>query len=879
MSESEGQTRAPLNERSMALIEQKLKHKISVDVNLKAQYEEQLKSMDGPVIEVIKGEPVKTKPISPEDLADAAKILGEEPEVEREQDEAEPIAIEGDVRELRWDENLDRDLNLAAREPRRWKDPADHSKGPLPNDERAGYQQKINEATARLGTRGYDVHILKDRDGRKRTAGARRIIFDGMNPTTIGMTTEEAEQILNRMNIDVNRVRVEAGVPGNEPAGGSAPDPVAGEIEKKKSVSEKLAERTGGSDKVISETQARDRMERVEEYKDPRLKAKLYRTLAETLAKQGAKSDLVNEIMDKANEYISGGEKLTNEEQDRIIDYCYKQIFEMGEKGAYNAEAVIRSLVNPDGFIVTELGKMRGNIDRDTLKMIKELGLDNWIGIRETLRSWEKLRSTEEVVGASLSEGLFPADYVEKFFAGVVQPDGNILPRSMKVPEMRNGKLEILEIPDIEVAVSKAMVDLRKFFEGKTVDHYNIIQSREQREQVYEMLKINKHVAEVAFTELTSHLMLTEFSADDIFLMMVDRTKKEIKLYNIMGNKSPAVRAAVHSLQTAGWSHSSLFTENRKLTPEAQAIIEDWLSHSLPRHLIPTGMTGMEEAFNEGHWLRERVRHLKTGAQRATEVSTIKESYLRGRTEGDLSEDEKSELSNRIMKLDKASDTDTRLEMMRRALIVLTGIKEVTTKPESDLVALGKLKASLLIHYKVNLKAAGWVNNDMTCDPYFDFVADGTRPVKEGEWASKAMVAISKIDMFTKSYADAYCEKPKDMNALAEMAVQILSQLPQTEEEAYLGFERSIRVKHRKEFADYFSTLWRDNMTLVKALGLGNQYVNLLLSAFSPRTETVKFPNWYNFGVPPKPEIMQMMAKDVNSTAWPDKLRNIDLSR
>lgn len=665
------------------------------------------------------------------------------------------------------------------------------------------------------------------------------------------------------------------------------------ETKKKKSEGKNADEKSKIDGKLISESQARDRMEKIEEYKDPRLKARLYRTLAEALAKQGAKSDLVNEIMDKSNEYTSGGEKLTKEEQDRVIDYCYKQIFEMGEKSAYNAEAVIRSLVNPDGFIVTELGKSRGNIDRDTLNIIKELGLDNWIGVRETLRSWDKLRNTEEVTGGSLNEGLFTSDYVEKFFAGIVQPDGSILPRKMKVPEIKEGKLVIEDIPDIEVAVSKAMVDLRKFFEGKEpitlksgrvitgggVDHYNIIQSREQREQIYDMLEINKHVAEVAFTELTSHLMLTEFSADDIFLMMVDRTKKEIKLYNIMGNKSPAVRTAVHSLQTAGWSHDRLFTENRKLTPEVQTVIENWLSHSLPRHLIPTGMTGMEAAFNEGHWLRERVLHLKTGAQRSTEVAALKKVYLEGRAENDLSEAEKTQLSRAIMNLDKASDTDTRLEMMKRALTVLTGIKDVTAKPESGLAELGKLKASLLIHYKVNLKSAGWVNNDMTCDPYFDFVSDGTRPVKEGEWASTAMVAVAKIDMFTKSYADGYCEKPKDMNSLAEMAAQILSQLPQTEEEAYLGFEKSVRVKHRKEFADYFTNLWRDNMTLVNQLKLGNQYWNLLSSAFSPRTETVKFPDWYNFGVPPKPEILQMMAKDVNSTAWPDRLRNIDLSR
>lgn len=77
MPEFEGQTPTPLNERSMALIEQKLKHNIPVDVNLKAQYEEQLKSMDGPVVEVARAEVVNTKPISPEDLADAAKILGE----------------------------------------------------------------------------------------------------------------------------------------------------------------------------------------------------------------------------------------------------------------------------------------------------------------------------------------------------------------------------------------------------------------------------------------------------------------------------------------------------------------------------------------------------------------------------------------------------------------------------------------------------------------------------------------------------------------------------------------------------------------------------------------------------------------------------------
>ena len=117
--------------------------------------------------------------------------------------------VDGEIRDVRWDNNLDRDLNMAAREPRKWVDPADHAKGLLPDDERAGYQQKINEATERLRTRGYDVRILRDRDGRKRVASARRIVFGGMDLGTIGMTTEEAEQILDGMNIDVKRAREE----------------------------------------------------------------------------------------------------------------------------------------------------------------------------------------------------------------------------------------------------------------------------------------------------------------------------------------------------------------------------------------------------------------------------------------------------------------------------------------------------------------------------------------------------------------------------------------------------------------------------------------------------------------------------------------------
>ena len=367
----------------------------------------------------------------------------------------------------------------------------------------------------------------------------------------------------------------------------------------------------------------------------------------------------------------------------------------------------------------------------------------------------------------------------------------------------------------------------------------------------------------MAFAELTSHLMLTELSADDPFNKMVNLPPKEIRLYNIKGDKSAIVRLEVHKLMTRDrWSKGQIFDEKRKLrkrknpgdTAQAQDIIAQRLDHSIPRHLIPTGMLGLEDAFENGHWLKERVTHLKSYAQRQKEVKQLKDNYLGGRSESGLSLAEKAELANRLNLLDKATDTDTRLVVMRGGLEILNLMATITKKPEAGLKELGDLKARLLIHYKVNLKAAGYVTDVdgfLACNKYFDYISDGSRVVREDEWASQAMEEMCEVFVFVRSFPDGYCGTPVTPKKLSEFAKDILSQLPQTEEEAYLGWNSNIREAHRSRFVTFMNQLWTNSFEVIMAVGRG----------YKPQD----YPKWYSMGVSANSEKVELAKESLKS--------------
>ena len=226
----------PLSKGMMTAVARQKESGQEIPSDIRARYNATLNELGSePVIKSaeVGGENLE---ITHQDLKDAAKILGEdkiefhetekdtppkiidaeftdvmddEKKKEHEPEVETPTVIDDEVREIKWDDSLDRDLRVATREPRRWVDSRDHSKGELSDTQKVEDKRKVNEAMARLGTRGYDVHILRDRLGRARVANARRIITDGRDATDFGMTNEEAEKIFDEMNIDARKAREE----------------------------------------------------------------------------------------------------------------------------------------------------------------------------------------------------------------------------------------------------------------------------------------------------------------------------------------------------------------------------------------------------------------------------------------------------------------------------------------------------------------------------------------------------------------------------------------------------------------------------------------------------------------------------------------------
>lgn len=516
--------------------------------------------------------------------------------------------------------------------------------------------------------------------------------------------------------------------------------------------------------------------------------------------------------------------KLSEDEENTIRQYCLDSVF---DRNANNAMSVYSSFFGPQGYLHTDMGKTIEEVDlfRERIKEISdELGLDNWISVRNVVGEWSVLKKVEEITAGTLKEGLFVPEYTERFFAGIVDPLTN------KVVEERMITLPDGREVDIQAEVSGAMKKLREFFE--TTDYYAYVGSgMDIKSKLYKELGINKYVGEVGFSLLLSHLMLTDCkkTSTDPFMSMVVGGEKRIYNYSaIEEDKDTFIRMGVQSLKARG---VAIIDSSNKLIPGVKDSLNKWISKSLPSKLIPTGLSGDgRENLNDGNWLKWRVDNTFTKAERATTLSRVSENTP----------------------VEIANDTETRLVEMQSALKILDALKEVV-KPESDISSLGKLKGTLLAHVKGTLKGAGWTNGD-NINLEFDYVSNGSRPVSLDEWATCAMLTACKAFLYTHSVADHLNRKPWTKFVLAENARIILSQKVQSEKDAYLGFDPAVRQSYRKSFVGYVDTLWSQ--------------VHQIFEITQNRNKLSKLPKWYKSGAGISDEIIKAAIDSQDSKQY-----------
>lgn len=596
-----------------------------------------------------------------------------------------------------------------------------------------------------------------------------------------------------------------------------------------------------------------------------RLQLKALQELSRNLLKNRADPklvDLVGNLIDKKTmEGLQGLEvDFTLEEEAMIVKKCFDSIF---IDGINNPTQIYNSFFGEVGFLQTELHRSK-EISRATAVKIRELvdglGLGGWVNVKNTVGAWNSLANTEEVTPNTFKYDLFLEDEVEDFFARDHKSSDGL--RKIKLPEIGlDGKLELKEI-EMESAVSDAMKRLRGFFEGSWKPDLDdptkkgvYIKNKENwkgqeywgyvgaelalKADLYKSLGINKYVGEAAFSMMLSHNMLTDTSSLDIFLYQVDNSAKRRKSYGVSEERDPFVREKYQEELALG--HDKPKNE----------VVENWLAQNMPRHMIPTGLTGdgrtmlmgsefikgkgYSKSNKPGHWLKWRVEDdMYSSSQRVTDMA--------------------KGLPSR-----PATDPTARKEMMMNALKILTVIKEAS-KPDSDVDKIEDLKSKVLKWTKADLKDFGWstqigegptkrviVNREFCLEDNSGNVVE----MDAEDLSSRILKATSEMFLFTHSMADRENPKPWELHVLASKAAELVRYDPQSGNGTYIGLSNNLENNNneRNSYTRYVDKLWNSCVELVKSS--------------TP-------PSWYQTGIPYSNDFKTFLYKQRGLTqAWP----------
>jgi hypothetical protein len=521
------------------------------------------------------------------------------------------------------------------------------------------------------------------------------------------------------------------------------------------------------------------------------------KALQRWLDKYGTRSGVPSELVDRARELLHVEDKFTPEEEAKLVQYCLDVVFDRGDKTNstfYNRDSLIRSILGMNGWLDRELGKNFQEIEllkEKAIEIVDNLGVENWMAVRENVSNWNNLANTADVTSGVLREGLFLPDSVEKFFAqDLDKPDSK---RMIRIPtETASGRILTVEV-DGQEEISKAMKRMYEYFSGKWIPdpanprNNGIVGDHGKKEywsllgidnvsrlKLFEEIGVNKYIGEAAFSIMLSHNILTETSSNDIFLMMVNSAKKRPGNYGVNEARDAFVRMKVQEELAAGRGMPSKET------------LESWVAQNMPRHFIPTGLSdGGKEKLVSGNWLKWRV--------------------------------EENMLSR------KKTTPDARLTMMRDALDVLTALKDAV-KPEATVKNLEDIMGKILKWARADLDAVGWTSPDPAggsgkiVDKEFCMEnSSGTSaPMESFDWAGRMMLTLAKTFIYTHSVLDAENQKPSDLNNLAELAGDLLSLKFQSGKGAIIGLSLDPRKKseEKREFVNFVDKIF-DNCAAV----------------------------------------------------------------
>lgn len=524
-------------------------------------------------------------------------------------------------------------------------------------------------------------------------------------------------------------------------------------------------------------------------------------------------------VENRSVEHVDNNERgFTEEEQILIIQNCFDQVFQYGKNNSYEVK---KALLGGEGYIAVNITEGQEKpLDRELLKKIDELGLDNWIAMKNMVQYWSSFKDVDEIKPSSLTIKLFMDENTEKFFANSI----SILPFINRL----TGETELKEV-NLGDEIGMAMKKLRGYFEGSLDFEGNSISEDRQKgpieywrligadlaekEKLYTDLGLNRYIGEAAFSLLLSYQMLTDTSADDYLSMMVQQSKSRIKKYTVSEDRDAFVRMLVQSdiaekkLPFVAYSGEELKMKKREM--------EERLSKLLPNQLVPTGLSGEGRAhLMAGNWLKWRVNQ-----------------NLFTRTQLDTAKARNGEVR-------PATDQGTRLDMMRTALTMLTLIKEVQD-PSSDVTKLASLTGRLYSHMKSSFGDANWLikNGDNLMVPAAFSLKDKDgqlRDMELREWVSRTMLGVDETFLYTHSIVDHKNTKPWDMWTFAKSAEQLFRMEVQSGKGSFVGMSKDKLVEHRRELMKFTDRLWNNSFDLI----------DKLRSQANPS----RYPAWYRQG-------------------------------
>jgi|GEM_PF-5748320 hypothetical protein len=523
-----------------------------------------------------------------------------------------------------------------------------------------------------------------------------------------------------------------------------------------------------------------------------------------------------------ANETRKSIETVFSEEEEaKIIQQCLNLIFIQ----SVESEQKLRKSLLED-YIQEELRPGEDvHYSRRLIEKMDKLKLSNWIDMRNTVSYWGEFKNTEDIVPSTITKKLFLDPTTENFFAiGVCE-----------IP-FKNGNSVKLRRVDMGKEIGSAMRKLHSFFESGP-DYWLYVNSESsERAKLYEEQGIDsKYVGEAAFSLLLTYQMLTKYSKEDYLGMMVSQSPGRIRRYTKSGDDAFVRMLVQDDLANRGDLFKSSDTDKRDSDIERTKIM---LRNLLSDQLIPTGLSnGGEEALENGTWPVWRNEKYYPASQIGIDRAAGKEAK-------------------------KANDQETRIAMMKSALNILQGIKDLQ-KPDTNVSQLGLLVGKLYAHVNGSLRDANWLDKADPNNPESELLlpaemcfSDPNNPERmkactPKDWVSRNMLAVCEMVVYSHSIVDHMNPKPWSSFDFVNNVEQMFSIDAQSDKPFFIGMDSETRKRYRMDLLNYADKIWSYSYEIAE---------KVRKSGNNPNGFFNKFPSWWSNKVSVNADVYKVAA-------------------